>query len=263
MDALKSLIKNRNPETFISIDNHISLLVWFTLNEDLNEKKLSGVTFTYALNTNISEEDKSIISKIKNILNSKNILILDIYYDHNCNFFIINNNKFNEIEAIKYINKLFQLPPKNNNYQNAKPINDRTQVKDKFHIWSRNNFHPNRVIKQDIDVLSFKKNDCIIYEVKRSAIPPDWKPYKKDRNNYESLFIFQNYLGCKFITVNHPAKKEANDMDFQEILHNQEIRVFKNKLKNFSFEVFSTAPPEIYIYSKDEDTIQKKQVKSV
>ncbi|NNH36070.1 hypothetical protein HLH12_11020 [Acinetobacter sp. NIPH 2377] len=262
MDALKLLIKHRNSETFISIDNHISLLVWFTSNEDRNEKKLSGVTFTYASEANISENEKSIISKIKYFFNSKNILILDIIFNNNCDSFIINREKFNESEAINYINKFFQLPPKNDDNQNAKPINKKTQVQDKFHIWSRNKFHPNRVIKQDIDVLSFRKNNFTIYEVKRSNRPPNWKPYKDDINNYESLFIFQNYLGCKFITLNHPAVQEAND-DFKEILHNQAIRAFKNEIANLSFDNFVATPPVIYTYNKDSDTLKKKEDESV
>lgn len=258
MDALALLLKHKIPNTFISSSNHISILIWFHFNEPRTEKYLGGITFTYSSNVKISEEEKNLLTRVKELFNSKNVPILEVIFNQTCTDFLIDGNSFKAEGAIDYINKALGLPPKLNDGSKAKPINDTLQVKDSFHLWSRENFHPNRVIKQDIDVLSLKENNSlIIFEIKRSDYK-NWAPFRNDSNNYESLFILQKYLGCQCITMNHPVKEDANDSNFKELLNGKEIRVFPNKLPNCSFNNFSQQAPQILIYDSTTDKLEKK-----
>jgi len=258
MDALALLLKHKIPDTFISSSNHISILVWFHFNEDRTEKKLGGITFTYSSSITISDEEKLLLAKIKTLFNSKSVPTLEIIFNQSCTEFSIDKKIFNAENAINYINETLGLPPKSNNGNSAKPINDKLQVKDAFHLWSRENFHPNRVIKQDIDVISLKKdNSLIIFEIKRSDYK-NWAPFSNDSNNYESLFILQKHLECKCITMNHPVKEEADEKNFKSLLNGKEIRVFPNNLPNLSFTDFSRQTPQILIYSSENDQLKNK-----
>ncbi|WP_202744770.1 hypothetical protein [Acinetobacter pittii] len=258
MDALALLLKHKIPHTFISSSNHISILVWFYFNEERTEKYLGGITFTYSSNISISTEEKNLLARLKELFKSKNVPTLEVVFNETCTDFLIDGNYFNAEGAIDYINKTLNIPPKLDNGNKAKPINATHQVKDSFHLWSRENFHPNRVIKQDIDVVSLKNdNSLIIFEIKRSDYK-NWAPFSNDSNNYESLFILQKYLECQCITMNHPVKEEADEKNFKSLLNGREIRVFPNNLPNLNFTIFSQQTPQILIYSSENDQLKNK-----
>jgi hypothetical protein len=81
------------------------------------------------------------------------------------------------------------------------------QIRDAFHIWSRNAFDGENK-KTDIDIIAYWDKDATIIglvEVKRSAKVRvgKWRPYIEDLNNYLLCMSFSNIINADFYTVHH------------------------------------------------------------
>jgi len=118
-----------------------------------------------------------------------------------------------------------------------KAANDPKQVKDHFHVWSREAFAG--IKKTDIDLLLLDDNNRIraLVEVKRSSRRKvgEWTPYEADP--YDGLVHFARAWNAIFFTIHHEITRDNEGKFSPEI----PVDVFTyNPTSSFNFTRFAS-----------------------
>lgn len=202
MDAFKEYLISNYPNVFISEDPFATILIWSNQSE---MPKITGVSLV--------EQEGFVSSKGVNGQLLINLLrnaitptpFLHIVYPRDMTYIYINDRKYTLDSGAKLIATTFRVQL---GFDPAKTPNDPTQIRDAFHIWSRNAFDGIKVKKTDIDAIILNTQltrFCSILEVKRSAKIKvgSWHPYAADLNNYLLCMSFSNILNVDYFTVHH------------------------------------------------------------
>lgn len=205
MDSFKEyllsvpLLTNR---IFISTPPNSALLIW---SNDNIMPRITGVSFVTSIGANNFEGiNHNLVSAIiQRYL--VGVPILEILYDPRMTFMDINGTRYNLIDAATIISQTFGIDI---GRQPAKIPNNPLQIKDPFHVWSRNAFDGATVAKTEINaIITNPQIDAIssLVAVKRSSrvAVGTWAPYLDDRPNYLMTMELSNKLNSNFFTIHH------------------------------------------------------------
>lgn len=174
--------------------------------------KIAGVTVVikqgHEKDNNIDYQP--IINILRNKLGQK-LPVLKVVYNEDVSVFTINGEEMDNLSAARAISESLKIGLGKNP---AKRPNDPSQIKDPFHIWSREVFDGISVRKFDIDafILSQDHQEIVaIVEIKRSAKVGlgKWLPYmsrtgtNSDYWNYMMAITFSKMIGVTFTTWHH------------------------------------------------------------
>lgn len=118
----------------------------------------------------------------------------------------INNIRFNSLlAAANHISNALNVTLGANP---AKIPNNVARITDPFHIWSRNAFDGNTVVKTDLDAIVMNANHTMISSIVESKRSQkirvgSWLPFFDDEPNYLLTMDLCNKLNVRLITFHH------------------------------------------------------------
>lgn len=203
MDAFKSYFLENYPHIFVSEAPYPALLLW---SSSSSLPRITGMSMVEqdGIGSGQGIPSGTILALLKGLCSAK-VPIVNILYSKDLSYLKIDGKRLSPEDSAENISQLFKVPRGKNP---VKPPNDPKQIKDAFHIWSRDAFDGTNAKKTDIDIIALdKKHKNIIgfVEIKRSSKIPvgEWKPYSADLNNYLLCMSFSNLTGANFFTVHH------------------------------------------------------------
>lgn len=214
-----------NDRVFVSNPPSAALLIWSN-SEFL--PNVSGITIVEKFNSNNDSgiPTARLISILKRQLYNT-VPFVHIQYDEQMEFMLVNDEKMGLEDAANRISSAFSISIGRNA---AKAPNNPAQIRDPFHLWSREAFDGHSVFKTDIDILTTKIEAKVekiktIIEVKRSnkVKVGQWQPYvdpnrANDINNYLITISLCNLLKANFLTVHHEVMDENAILNGNEVI---------------------------------------------
>lgn len=249
MDQLDQYLKEKYSESYISGDEHCSLLLWGYPDSDGNVTPRM-ITVTVGVSYPASTKDKAVIRRAwEKLWNDERSAFRRLYqcgkylsettgfrlaiicfpkeasvdttYD-NVSFLGIFSSDTRALKESVLLNgaelkkRLYsEIGIDDREIGTTKEVN--RSIADFFHAWSRDYLSP-KLIKLDIDGMflfpSDKKNaGKLLLEIKRSNIPPipKWRPYSNDLPDYQLLLAFASKIGAELWILHHDGMADCNE----------------------------------------------------